>query len=58
MISNFSIICPDEELPVKDMSILAIMSKVRLEAFMWGAGTALGKWILLFFNLFTCNLLI
>ncbi|XP_068241854.1 vacuole membrane protein 1 isoform X1 [Palaemon carinicauda] len=37
------IICPDEEMPLKDMSILTIMSKVRLEAFMWGAGTALGE---------------
>lgn len=36
--------CPDEETATgKEMSILTIMSKVRLEAFMWGAGTALGE---------------
>ncbi|XP_076801203.1 vacuole membrane protein 1-like isoform X2 [Clavelina lepadiformis] len=35
------IICPDE---VEDtMSIWTIISKVRLEAFMWGAGTAIGE---------------
>lgn len=37
------IMCPEEEVSGKDMSILTIMSKVRLEAFMWGAGTALGE---------------
>ncbi|XP_063613122.1 vacuole membrane protein 1-like isoform X1 [Penaeus indicus] len=38
------IMCPDEETATgKEMSILTIMSKVRLEAFMWGAGTALGE---------------
>ncbi|XP_067136777.1 vacuole membrane protein 1-like isoform X1 [Centruroides vittatus] len=35
------IICPEEG--TKAMTILAIMSKVRLEACMWGAGTALGE---------------
>lgn len=37
--------CPEEEASggLKEMSILTIMSKVRLEAFMWGAGTALGE---------------
>ena len=38
-----SILCPEEEVLGKEMSILTIMSKVRLEAFMWGAGTALGE---------------
>ncbi|KAK3888257.1 hypothetical protein Pcinc_007675 [Petrolisthes cinctipes] len=39
------IMCPEEESSggLKEMSILTIMSKVRLEAFMWGAGTALGE---------------
>ncbi|XP_071512270.1 vacuole membrane protein 1-like isoform X2 [Panulirus ornatus] len=37
------ILCPEEEITEKEMSILTIMSKVRLEAFMWGAGTALGE---------------
>ncbi|XP_076065442.1 transport and Golgi organization 5 isoform X2 [Oratosquilla oratoria] len=36
------IVCPDET-EENEMSILSIMSKVRLEAFMWGAGTALGE---------------
>ncbi|XP_077995466.1 vacuole membrane protein 1-like isoform X2 [Glandiceps talaboti] len=35
------IICPDVE--GDSMSIWTIMSKVRLEAFMWGAGTAIGE---------------
>jgi len=35
------IICPDEE--GTSMSLWTIMSKVRLEAFMWGAGTAIGE---------------
>ena len=47
-----SIICPEsnENAEVKKaaseaavMSIWAIMSKVRIEAFCWGAGTALGE---------------
>ncbi|XP_069950246.1 vacuole membrane protein 1 isoform X3 [Cherax quadricarinatus] len=37
------IMCPEEEVAAKEMSIFTIMSKVRLEAFMWGAGTALGE---------------
>lgn len=38
-----SIICPEEPY-VKNMpNIWSIMSKVRLEAFLWGAGTALGE---------------
>ncbi|XP_063927167.1 vacuole membrane protein 1 isoform X2 [Zophobas morio] len=36
------IICPDERNPLA-VSILTIMSKVRLEAMCWGAGTALGE---------------
>lgn len=43
MVSYYSIMCPEEEDVLGEMSILTIMSKVRLEAFMWGAGTALGK---------------
>lgn len=39
---HYSIMCPEKEV-LGEMSILTIMSKVRLEAFMWGAGTALGK---------------
>lgn len=35
------IICP--EIEGETMSLLTIMSKVRLEAFMWGAGTAIGE---------------
>ncbi|RXG70098.1 Vacuole membrane protein 1 [Armadillidium vulgare] len=38
------IVCPDDEVSsLSFISILTIMSKVRLEAFMWGAGTALGE---------------
>uniref|UniRef100_A0A2R5LJT0 Putative conserved plasma membrane protein n=1 Tax=Ornithodoros turicata TaxID=34597 RepID=A0A2R5LJT0_9ACAR len=36
------IVCPDES-SVTTVSIFKVMSKVRLEAFMWGAGTALGE---------------
>ncbi|XP_078484477.1 vacuole membrane protein 1 isoform X2 [Ciona intestinalis] len=35
------IICPEETEPT--MSIWTIIGKVRLEAFMWGAGTAIGE---------------
>ncbi|XP_072013164.1 vacuole membrane protein 1-like isoform X2 [Amphiura filiformis] len=35
------IVCPEEAGTA--MSIWAVISKVRLEAFMWGAGTALGE---------------
>ncbi|GCB64631.1 vacuole membrane protein 1 [Scyliorhinus torazame] len=36
------IICPDEKLK-ETISLWAIISKVRLEACMWGAGTAIGE---------------
>lgn len=36
------IVCPENGSP-KLITIWNIMSKVRLEAFMWGAGTALGE---------------
>ncbi|XP_045173091.2 vacuole membrane protein 1-like isoform X1 [Mercenaria mercenaria] len=36
------IVCPEEE-SGKYISMWTIMSKVRLEAFMWGAGTAIGE---------------
>ncbi|XP_068765847.1 vacuole membrane protein 1 isoform X3 [Struthio camelus] len=37
------IICPDEEEIEGSISLWAIISKVRLEACMWGAGTAIGE---------------
>uniref|UniRef100_A0A8C6J7Z9 Vacuole membrane protein 1 n=1 Tax=Melopsittacus undulatus TaxID=13146 RepID=A0A8C6J7Z9_MELUD len=37
------IICPDEETTEGSISLWAIISKVRLEACMWGAGTAIGE---------------
>lgn len=41
------ILCPSSSrkdgLTTSTISILAIMSKVRLESFMWGAGTAIGE---------------
>uniref|UniRef100_A0A8B9H518 Vacuole membrane protein 1 n=1 Tax=Astyanax mexicanus TaxID=7994 RepID=A0A8B9H518_ASTMX len=37
------IICPDEEVLPDSISLWTIMSKVRLEACMWGAGTAIGE---------------
>uniref|UniRef100_A0A2P2I0M1 Vacuole membrane protein 1-like n=1 Tax=Hirondellea gigas TaxID=1518452 RepID=A0A2P2I0M1_9CRUS len=40
------IVCPEDEGSVSaavPLTIFAIMSKVRLEAFMWGTGTALGE---------------
>ncbi|XP_075154879.1 transport and Golgi organization 5 [Haematobia irritans] len=37
------IICPDEPYEKQVPNIWSIMSKVRLEAFLWGAGTALGE---------------
>ncbi|KAK1138886.1 vacuole membrane protein 1-like [Acipenser oxyrinchus oxyrinchus] len=38
------IICPDEEgLEARAISLWTIISKVRLEACMWGAGTAIGE---------------
>merc|ERR1719229_942723 len=38
------IVCPSDTPPTSEgVSLLAIMSKVRWEAFMWGAGTAIGE---------------
>ncbi|KAH8274345.1 hypothetical protein KR044_003239 [Drosophila immigrans] len=37
------IICPEEPYEKRVPDIWAIMTKVRLEAFLWGAGTALGE---------------
>lgn len=37
------IICPEEDLGGYVPSLWSIMSKVRFEAFLWGAGTALGE---------------
>ncbi|XP_018017043.1 vacuole membrane protein 1 isoform X2 [Hyalella azteca] len=37
------IVCPDSVEAAPVLNIWTIMSKVRLEAFMWGAGTALGE---------------
>ncbi|CAF0711817.1 unnamed protein product [Brachionus calyciflorus] len=38
------IICPNNSISIEStISILSIMSKVRLESFMWGAGTAIGE---------------
>lgn len=39
----FSIVCPDEPTNGFVPSLWSIMSKVRLESFLWGAGTALGE---------------
>lgn len=39
----YSIICPDEPYIKNIPNIWTIMSKVRFEAFLWGAGTALGE---------------
>lgn len=42
--SNFyRIICPDHTNPNFIPSLWSIMTKVRFEAFLWGAGTALGE---------------
>ena len=38
----YSIICPEQESPYP-ITFWMVMSKVRLEAFMWGAGTAIGE---------------
>ncbi|XP_075445771.1 vacuole membrane protein 1 isoform X1 [Ascaphus truei] len=38
-----AILCPDEEGAEEAISLLTIISKVRLEACMWGAGTAIGE---------------
>jgi membrane protein YqaA with SNARE-associated domain len=37
------ILCPPEGSGEQTLSIFTIMGKVRLEAFMWGAGTAIGE---------------
>ncbi|KAJ7422152.1 hypothetical protein WISP_38999 [Willisornis vidua] len=37
------IICPEQGTPQGSISLWAIISKVRLEACMWGAGTAIGE---------------
>ncbi|XP_016952025.1 vacuole membrane protein 1 [Drosophila biarmipes] len=37
------IICPEEPYDKRVPNIWSIMSKVRMEAFLWGAGTALGE---------------
>ncbi|XP_035241248.1 vacuole membrane protein 1 isoform X1 [Anguilla anguilla] len=37
------IICPDEDVLDGSISLWTIMTKVRLEACMWGAGTAIGE---------------
>ncbi|XP_043217285.1 vacuole membrane protein 1-like isoform X2 [Amphibalanus amphitrite] len=37
------IVCPAEAGPAAHITMWSVMSKVRLEAFMWGAGTALGE---------------
>uniref|UniRef100_A0A672RS85 Vacuole membrane protein 1 n=2 Tax=Sinocyclocheilus grahami TaxID=75366 RepID=A0A672RS85_SINGR len=37
------IVCPEEEVLQESISLWTIMSKVRLEACMWGAGTAIGE---------------
>lgn len=37
------IVCPDGDVSHGPISMLDIMAKVRVEAFMWGAGTALGE---------------
>lgn len=37
------IVCPDDAKSTLVPTMWAIMSKVRLEAFLWGAGTALGE---------------
>ncbi|XP_068159047.1 vacuole membrane protein 1 [Drosophila tropicalis] len=37
------IVCPDEPYVKRMPNIWSIMSKVRMEAFLWGAGTALGE---------------
>lgn len=39
----FRIVCPDDVSQGFVPSLWSIMSKVRLESFLWGAGTALGE---------------
>lgn len=38
-----SVVCPDDGAAGGEITLWSIMSKVRLEAMMWGAGTALGE---------------
>ena len=38
-----SIVCPEDDPSPEAVNVWSIMSKVRLEAMMWGAGTALGE---------------
>ena len=40
--SFFRIICPNETAG-ETITILSVLSKVKLEAFMWGIGTAIGE---------------
>lgn len=37
------IVCPDEGSPTYAVTFWMVLSKVRLEAFMWGVGTAIGE---------------
>lgn len=39
----FRVICPESTSNLGEVSLWAIVNKVRLEALMWGAGTALGE---------------
>jgi len=41
--TSYRIVCADTVDPKWEASIWNIMSKVRIEAMMWGAGTALGE---------------
>lgn len=43
LVSCCRIICPENASSSYIPTLWAIMSKVRLEAFLWGAGTALGE---------------
>ena len=42
-LTSYRIVCADTVDPKWEASIWNIMSKVRIEAMMWGAGTALGE---------------
>jgi len=43
ILSFCRIVCPDEPATGFVPSLWSIMTKVRLESFLWGAGTALGE---------------
>lgn len=44
MVIYFSVTCPEVRDPTEGaVSLWAIISKVRIESLMWGAGTALGE---------------